>query len=586
MAPALPLPDHPCTAFPTADAPAPDDETRWLRQALEHMPVGFCLLDEHDRLRLWNDRWAELYRLPDRLRQVGAHFSDIFVSSGAVEREHMVARPRPARGNQGSRKREFLLPDGRVVEVLVFSQPDGTTVSLHEDVTEQRAAEQRVAWQARHDALTGLANRSLLHERLTSMLVEGGDEGAGGALFYVDLDRFKSVNDHHGHAMGDALLGKVAERLRGCCRRPAVIARLGGDEFAIVVSERETREAVRTLGTRVVDTLSAPYEIDGRQLRIGASVGAAIAPEAGHDADTLLKHADLAMYRAKGAGRGTVVLFEPGMDVEVHERGALDDDLRGAFERDELTLRWQPRIDSVSGEISGVEALPCWIHPERGRMDRASVESVAERTGLLRRLGCRVLEGACRAAASWSSGLPVTVEVSASHLGYGVLAEDVAEALRSSALAPVRLEIRVAESGLSQDHGIVSETLFELRRHGVRLTMGDVGTGRVSLDQLRRLPFDRLRIDASLVAELGTDPEVCAVLRAVVGLGNGLGMRVSAAGVNGEPQYALLRDQGCAEMQGELFAPVCDTADLDATVSGARARARAITARSGTPSRH
>jgi len=539
------------------------------------MPVGFCLFDEQDRLRLWNDRWVELYRLPERLRYPGAPFADIFASSDAVEREHAVARPRPARGNRGSRKREFLLPCGRIVEVLVFSQPDGSTVSLHEDVTEQRAAEQRVTWLARHDALTGLANRTCLHERLASMLAARREEPSG-ALFYIDLDRFKIVNDHHGHAMGDALLGSVADRLRGCCRRSALIARLGGDEFAVVLPERETREAVHALGMRLVETLSAPYEIAGRQLRIGASVGAAIAPEAGRDADALLQHADLAMYRAKGAGRGTVVLFEPGMDIEVRELGALEDDLRKAFERDEFSLCWQPRVDAGTGEISGIEALPFWAHPERGRMERESVEPVAERTGLVRRLGQRVLEHACRAAASWSSGLPVAVQVSASHLGYGVLVEDVAAALRSSGLAPARLEIQMAESGVSQDDEIIGETLHGLHLHGVRLTMSDFGTGRASLDQLRRLPFHRLRIDASLVAELGTDPEVRAVLRAVVGLGSGLGMRVMAAGVSDESQYALLRDQGCVEMQGDLFAPACGAAELDAAVRGARERARSI----------
>ncbi|GAA0595799.1 hypothetical protein GCM10009416_37700 [Craurococcus roseus] len=431
--------------------------------------------------------------------------------------------------------------DGRPAYLLGFS----------EDITERREAEARIAHMAGHDALTGLPNRTLLRDRLQQAIAAGG----AAAVLCLDLDRFKEVNDTLGHPVGDALLRAATERLRGCARGRDVVARLGGDEFAVVLpAPAGTPEGAAGFAGRVVEALAEPFLIEGHQLLAGASIGIAVAPADGADADTLLRRADMALHRAKAEGRATCRFFEPALDAQLQERRALEADLRRAVREGRFELHYQPLVRTAMGRVSGVEALLRWRRADGGLVPPADFVPLAEETGLIVPIGHWVLHEACAEVARWPSEvLGVAVNLSPAQFRRGDLVGSVRSALAASGLAPERLELEITESVLLEDDRATLGTLRELRALGVRIAMDDFGTGYSSLGYLQRFPFDKIKIDRSFVRGMAHDANCMAIVRAVVSLGATLGVTITAEGVETPEQLALLRDIGCDEAQGFLL---------------------------------
>ena len=420
------------------------------------------------------------------------------------------------------------------------------------DITTVRAAESRTAHQARHDFLTGLPNRVLLLEALRSALGTLASHGQPFALLLLDLDRFKAVNDRLGHPAGDELLRSVARRLNGSVREGDLVARLGGDEFTVLLPNA-TVDAAVGLADRIITRLSAPFSLDGMEALIGASIGIALAPTAGETPDDLLRHADLALYSAKEAGRRTYRFFEPELESSVRERRSLLADLREATRRGELRLFYQPIVSAQNLMVRGFEALLRWDHPVRGLVLPDQIIPLAEEAGLVSEIGEWVLQQACREAAAWPHGLRVAVNVSAAQFRDTSLFKAVETALGVTQLPPTRLELEITESVCMEAAMPTIEVLRRLRAIGVRIALDDFGTGFSSLGYLRNLPFDKIKIDGSFVRDVGSDGRGAAIVHTVIGLAASLGVATTAEGVETIEHFLPLRAQGCTEVQGFLF---------------------------------
>ena len=530
-----------------------------LDTALDNMSQGLCLFDAGGRLTVVNRRYCEIFGLsPDRL-PLGLPYREVAALSAAGRADRRsdpdafalalaeTAACRPSNA-------DFLhLADGRVVEVSHKAVRGGGLVATFEDVTERREADARIAFMARHDVLTGLPNRAMFGERIEEAVAHLG-RGSPFAVLCLDLDRFKEVNDTLGHPVGDALLRAVADRLRACVREVDTIARLGGDEFAIIISEAEQPQDAAVLARRIIEVVSAPYDLDGNRASVGVSIGICFAPGDGTTCDKLLKNADVALYRAKADGRGTWRFFEAAMDVSLQARRALELDLREALVREEFELHYQPIYDFRARCIGGFEALVRWRHPVRGLVPPGEFISVAEEIGLIVPLGAWCLTTACTEAMRWPDGIKVAVNVSAVQFRDEVIVEAVREALTRSRLPPGRLELEITESVLLKDNLTTLATLHALRRLGVRIAMDDFGTGYSSLSYLRSFPFDKIKIDQSFVRDITSKTDSGLIVRAVIGLGLSLGMRTTGEGIETEAQFDRLRSEGCDEGQGYYFA--------------------------------
>ncbi|MDQ2079171.1 EAL domain-containing protein [Xanthobacteraceae bacterium Astr-EGSB] len=471
--------------------------------------------------------------------------------------------------------------DGTAIDVALFSRlfawenvPAALVAAV--DITERKRAEARVAFMAHHDALTSLPNRVLLRMHMEEMLVRARRNGLGVATLCIDLDNFKAVNDTLGHPFGDLLLQEVAARLRSALGEHDMVARLGGDEFAVLHPDVETPAEVGALAECIIDVVSAPYSLDGHQVTIGASVGIAFAPVDADDADRLLKNADMALYRAKGDGKGACRFFEAEMDARLQARRRLEIDLRNAVAAEALEVHYQPLIALDRRNVSGFEALLRWRHPEHGMVPPSDFVPVAEETGLIGAIGAFVLRRACADAAKWPD--PVTVAVNLSPLQFrnGALLQTVKDALERAALPPRRLELEITETVLLDRSDHVLATLHALRALGVRISMDDFGTGYSSLSYLRSFPFDKLKIDRSFVRDLGSNADSQAIVRAIIGLGESLGIAITAEGVENEADLACLEEEGCKEAQGFLFSRARPQFEvLDMLAAGSR-RARDV----------
>ncbi len=522
--------------------------------ALEHLPLGLSVFDAADRLQLANERYRELWQLPAALCQPGARFADLMAANPATELPCLDPFQTEAAttGQPSRRRREWLLRDGRMIAVTITRLPGGACVALHEDITEQRRNAQRAAFLARHDGLTGLPNRLQLCDELGRGLprTRRGEEMA---VLYLDLDRFKAVNDTLGHAAGDRLLQQAAARMKATVRETDVVARLGGDEFAVLQVGSLQPTSATALAKRLIEGLSQPFDLDGHQAHIGVSIGVALAPYDGEDAEALLKAADLALYRAKAAGRGIVRFFEPEMDAQMQLRRLLEIDLRGALQNQAFELAYQAQVATDSGRIIGVEALIRWNHPTRGRVSPAQFVPLAEETGLIVPIGQWVLRQACRDAVQWPDDLRLAVNLSPVQFKSRTLVADVLAALASSGLAPQRLELEITEAVLIHDTERALSVLHALREHGIRISLDDFGTGYSSLSYLQRFPFDKIKIDRSFVQAMAPGNDAQAIVTAVSSLGTTLGMATTAEGVETPEQLAAVRAAGCTEMQGFLF---------------------------------
>ncbi len=436
------------------------------------------------------------------------------------------------------------------------------------DLSDRRRAEARIQHMAHHDWLTGLPNRVLFRERLNDALRTAAQAGQAAecALLCIDLDRFKAVNDTLGHAAGDFLLQLVAERLRALVRAGDTVARVGGDEFTLIQCGIDNPQEAVSLAERLIHDLALPYTVCGREVQIGASVGIALAPRHGRDPDQLLGFGDAALYDAKSQGRCRVSVFTPDMAELLRERAELEDDLRVAMAEQRLTLHYQPQYALATGRLVGGEALLRWTDTRRGPVSPGEFIPVAEASGLINIIGKFVLEQACRDAAAWPHHVRVAVNVSPAQFHAGDLIETVSRVLADTGLAPHRLELEITEGVFMQDSDMTRTALVGLKGLGVRITLDDFGTGYSSLSYLRRMPFDKIKVDRSFVSALGHDPAANALVRSIIGLARGLGLETNAEGVETKAQAQLLRDEGCEEVQGYYFGrpmPVEDFVRLD-----------------------
>ncbi len=425
-------------------------------------------------------------------------------------------------------------------------------MNMQEQTNERMRAEEQISHMAHHDALTGLPNRVLFGSELQRALSEWlPDETV--AVFCLDLDRFKQVNDTLGHPVGDALLQSVAERLSSFNSDTTLVARLGGDEFSLIQVGATQPDDARSLGEQIIARLSEPYEIRGYQVVIGASVGISLSPFDGDSANDLLKNADLALYRAKTEGRGTLRFFESGMDAQMLARRELELDLRRALVNDEFELYYQPLVNINSDTICGFEALIRWNHPSRGMVSPVEFIPLAEEVGEIEAIGAWVLKTACREAVTWPDEIKVAVNLSPVQFRSGSLVLHVMSALAASRLQANRLELEITEGLLLQDTESTLATLHQIRNLGVRISMDDFGTGYSSLSYLRKFPFDKIKIDQSFVRDLSEADGCMAIVRAVMDLGSSLGMSTTAEGVETAEQLAHLKREGCVEAQGYLI---------------------------------
>jgi len=525
--------------------------------ALNNMTHGVCMFDVDQKLIVCNETYAEMYGLPPELTQPGTALQRIDnyrVASGKgalMNVEQMAA----AAITQSTLKRTAFtqeLMDGRCIAVSQRPMADGGWVAVHEDVTERRRAEAKIAHLARHDLLTNLPNRVLLREHLENMLANMHRDGAF-AVYCLNLDNFKKVNDSFGHSTGDELLKMVSGRLLAAAGNSAVVARIGGDEFAIVESGVGAPEQCSELASCIIQSLGQPYDIDGRDVVIGTSIGIAIAPTDGVEPDRLLRNADMALYLAKGDGRGTHRFFEREMDRRVQARRALEADLRVAILKGDFELHYQPIVRLQGGEVKGFEALIRWNHRERGSIPPAQFIPLAEETGLIVPIGEWVMRTACIQAAKWSEPFSVAVNLSAKQFKGTTVVDQVVSALAASGLAPERLDVEITESVLLHDEATTLATLHKLREIGVRVSMDDFGTGYSSLAYLRSFPFDKIKIDRSFVTDMLARQDCRAIVRAVAGLARSLNICTIVEGIESKEQLDMARNERCDEGQGFFF---------------------------------
>lgn len=406
--------------------------------------------------------------------------------------------------------------------------------------------------QAHRDPLTGLANRLMFRQHLQQAAFRA-EAGSNIAVLYLDLDGFKAVNDTLGHPVGDELLCAVSARLRHCVRESDLVARIGGDEFVVVQMEALQPDAGTELSERLIRAIQAPFSIQSHPILIGTSIGIATAPASLAEADSLLRDADIALYVAKAEGRGTWRAFQPEMNQQMQARRRLETALRCAVAEKQFEVFYQPLVQASTGELTGFEALLRWSHPERGVVSPADFIPLAEETALIKPLGAWVLEKACCDAAKWPSLLKVAVNLSPVQFVKGRLVQEVRHALEVSGLAATRLELEITESVLLQNSDETLRLLNQLRDLGVQISMDDFGTGYSSLSYLRSFPFDKIKIDQAFVRTLGDGKGSLEIIRAVVGLGRALNMKVLAEGVETVEQFTALQAEGCDEIQGYLF---------------------------------
>jgi diguanylate cyclase (GGDEF)-like protein/PAS domain S-box-containing protein len=524
------------------------------------VPMIVCALDD-ERILGVNDAAVEHYGYSR------AEFEKLTIRSvQAFEAEPPWAGDRSS-DEQTARTWKHVRADGTLIDLAIYSRQlvynDRPAVLLAlMDITERKRAEARLAFMAQHDGLTGLPNRNLLRQQMDEILLHTRRSAEKVAVLVLGLDNFKAVNDTLGHGIGDKLLRGVAKRLRSTLREEDSLARLNSDEFAIIQSGLARPEDAVLLSRRLLAAIGEPYLLDGHSVVIGASIGIAMAPGDGDESEKLLKNAAMALTRAKNDSRGTFSFFEAGMDARAQSRRKIEIDLRDAIQNDVLRPYYQPLIDLATGRITGFEALVRWPHAERGMISPAEFIPVAEETGLINALGGLMLRRACMDAAHWPDDVRVAVNLSPLQFRIGNLLSVVMDALKQSGLPARRLELEITETLLLEKSEQVLATLHALRALGVRISMDDFGTGYSSLSYLRSFPFDKIKIDQSFVRDLDANRDAQAIIRSIVSLGIGLGVTITAEGVETEAELRCLRSEGCHEGQGFLFSRARPNAEI------------------------
>ena len=537
--------------------------------ALNNMPLGLFMFDADHSLVVANNRIQGLFGASPDTSRKGASVKALLVESARAQRIAEADVKRLCSGFEERLAGRIETPlfttteDDRSLSFTFQGMNRGGSVVLIEDVTERRAAEAAIKHLARYDALTKLPNRTFFREEIMHILVRAREKHERCAVLFIDLDQFKQVNDTLGHSRGDELLCSVADRLRTVVRDSDLVARLGGDEFVIVQSPLRRSEQAAALAKRVVALLNEIFEIDGHQVMVGASVGISVAPHDGIDADTLLKNADMALYRAKADGRGTWRFFEKDMDIEAQARRSLELDLRNALASGAFEVYYQPLVNLRSQTVTGFEALLRWSHPQRGMVSPAEFIPVAEEMGVIVEIGNLVLQKACLECMKWPGDIHVAVNISSTQFKRSDIVTSVESALAVSGLPATRLEIEITESTLLQDTQSTRVTLETLRQMGVRISLDDFGTGYSSLSYLHSFPLDKVKIDRSFLKGVGSSERSLTLLRGVARLSSELGMKVVMEGVETEDQLKLIAaEPGVDEVQGYLFSPAVPSRDV------------------------
>jgi diguanylate cyclase (GGDEF)-like protein len=536
------------------------------------MSQGIMLVTKDLQIPIINGRCGELLDLPSEFIKHPPRFDqlvdyqtkhDKFTNAATSDGGEFFDHSPAGSSHQELAVCERLMPNGTVIEVRSGHLPDGSFVQTFTDITKRWEAEAHVARLAAEDPLTGLPNRRVFRSTLDQMTrlatpVPGSTSPKNEfAVLFLDLDRFKVINDTLGHRIGDMLLQEVAKRLKLALRATDILARLGGDEFAIVVPSFVTRAALEVLASGLLVAVAQPYEIDGYRIRSNVSIGIAIGPQDGETVDDLLMAADLALYSVKAANRGTYKFYEMSMNKELNDRRQMEMDLREAIERNELELYYQPVLNLRRNAITGFEALARWRHPIKGMVPPALFIPVAEDSGLILPLGEWALREACRKAAQWPGDLHIAVNLSPMQFSAPNLFHLIEETLFETGLAPDRLELEITERIFMENNDATLTTLRRLKELGVRVSLDDFGTGYSSLSYLRSFPFDKIKVDRSFVSDLKDSSDHIVIVQAVVSIARALGMTTTAEGVETEEQQKFLTTLGCDEVQGYLYsAPV------------------------------
>jgi diguanylate cyclase (GGDEF)-like protein/PAS domain S-box-containing protein len=537
-----------------------------LTTEMEASPDGILVVDAKRQITSWNQRFADMWRVPRAMLVSGCDEEVLSLVTSSMKDpqrfsdlvHHLYDHP------DETGRDELETIDGRFIDRLTVTLRPASgehlgRVWFFRDITDRKQAEADALRMARHDALTGLANRSVFVEALEQAIARSLRGEKGFAVLSLDLDRFKDVNDTLGHPAGDALLTAVAHRLRAASRAVDTVARFGGDEFAVLALNIDDPADASRLAEKLIKAIDEPFTIQGSDVQTTASVGIDLyIPAEASEAETLVSHADVALYRAKAAGHGAYRFFTPAMDVEVRTRLSLGVELLAALDADQLFLLYQPQIAVGSGRITGVEALVRWRHPERGLLGPGLFIPIAEKAGLVAKLGHWVLRTACRQAKVWldAGTSPRRVAVNVSALQFRTplaLERDVRAVLQETALPPWLLELELTETALLDSSVERLDVLERLRGMGVSLAIDDFGTGYSSLDYLRRLTVDRIKIARTFITHLDTTPKDAAIVKATIGLFRDLGITIVAEGVETGAQFALLKDWGCSEVQGFYF---------------------------------
>ena len=546
------------------------ERTSHLQAIVDNFPGGIGLFDSALRLLVCNEKAKVLLDLPQHLFADGPTPLETLLrynanrgEYGPGDAEQQVAERLALATNRTTYEFQRERPNGTVLDVRGVPLDDGGFLTTYMDITERHRSEAKIAYMARHDTLTGLPNRAVLRERL-EQVINGTREGDGQfVLHMLDLDRFKEVNDTLGHPVGDALLKAVAQRLRACLRETDMLARLGGDELCIVQRVTDPSMEAAALANRVQGAIRAPFDLGDHHVTVGVSIGIAIAPADGDDPDQLMRHADLALYRAKSEGRGVYCFFEREMDARMQARRILERDLRNALAEREFELRYQPVFSLERNEVCGFEALLRWNHPTRGMVFPSDFIPLAEDTGLIIPIGEWVLRQACAEAATWPHEIKLAVNLSPAQFKCRSVVQSVVSALAASSLSADRLELEITESVMLKDSEEAFSTLMQLRDLGVRIALDDFGTGFSSLSNLRKFPFDKIKIDRSFVRDLShVNVSALAVMRSMTQLGISLGIAITAEGVETKDQLEQLRAEGCTEIQGYYFSPPTPASEI------------------------
>jgi diguanylate cyclase (GGDEF)-like protein len=539
-----------------------------LDAALNNMSQGVAMFDGRQRLIISNTQLAKIYRLTPEQTKPGISFRAILeerTAVGSVPQDvpNFVADSLDQVSRVGLSHSLYELRDGRTVAVSLQAMDGGGWVSMHQDITAQKRIEAELERLARHDVLTGLAQRSLFTEKVGAALARMRRHGEAFSVLMLDLDRFKTVNDSFGHPAGDALLREIARRLLNTTREVDCVARFGGDEFAVLQAPcKDQKAGAVALAERILAAVTEPYDLNGRKLILETSIGIALAPQDGDDVDALVKHADLALYRAKTEGRNRYCFFTAAMEAEARNRRELEDDMRKALSHHEFELHYQTIVDLESRQYCGAEALVRWRHPERGVVLPDCFIPVAEDSGLIVPLGAWILRQACADAVKWPPRFKVAVNLSPAQFKHGDLLGVLTSALNETGLPPERLELEITETVLLENNAENLAILRAIKDLGVAIVLDDFGTGYSSMTYLRMFPFDRIKIDQTFIQNMMHHAADAAIVCAIAGLGRNLGIATVAEGVETEEQLIALRAAGCQLAQGYLFSRPVPASEL------------------------